>query len=217
MGSFQLLDVVIGTVFVYLSLSLLCSGINEFIAKVLASRAGNLEKWLKFFFGNSGLFQKFQEHALIKGLTQQDKEFRRQTGYEVLDNIINWLTQPGKQPAYISSQTFMLALLDVVALVNPDDGKVASEALVDSSNPNRTSEYFRERVKKLADTAMKQTLLALIDDAGNDIEKLRQNIEGWFNDAMERLSGWYKRRTKLVILVLAIAVSIGLKADTLVG
>ena len=44
MAGFPVLDVVIGLVFVYLSLSLICSGINEWIARLLMSRSRNLEK-----------------------------------------------------------------------------------------------------------------------------------------------------------------------------
>ena len=62
---------------------------------------------------------------------------------------------------------------------------------------------------------MKNTLLSLIDDSGNNIEKVRQNIEGWFDDSMERLSGWYKRRTQVVIFALAIGVSIAMNVDSI--
>jgi hypothetical protein len=69
-------------------------------------------------------------------------------------------------------------------------------------------------VKQLPESDVQRTLLALMDDAGNDINIIRDHIEGWFNDAMERLSGWYKRRTQWVLLALAIGISIGLNVDT---
>src|SRR5262249_51338481 len=41
---------------------------------------------------------------------------------------------------------------------------------------------------------VKSALLTLIDAAGNDVAKARENIENWFNSSMDRVSGWYKRR-----------------------
>ncbi len=206
MAGFQLLDVVIGLVFVYLSLSLICSGINEWIARHLDSRATNLWKWLESFI-DPALFTKFQDHVLIKGLTQPAPTFNSKIGAKIpgsnmLDRYINWLSAPGKKPSYISPHTFTLVLFDIAKLSDPND-------------PNRTLKTIRETVEKLPDGNMKKTLLALIDDSENDIGKVRQNIEGWFDDSMERLSGWYKRRTQVVIFALAIGLSIGMNVDSI--
>jgi hypothetical protein len=105
-----------------------------------------------------------------------------------------------RKPSYIPSRTFALALLDVFTPVGAT---------------SRTIDGLRKSVALLPDTDIKKTMLALIDDAGNDAEKVRQNIEGWFNDAMERLCGWYKQRTKLVLLVLAIAVTLVLNVNSI--
>ena len=43
----------------------------------------------------------------------------------------------------------------------------------------------------------------MIDEAEGDVKKARENIERWFNDAMERVSGWYKRRVQYIILLAA--------------
>ena len=55
----------------------------------------------------------------------------------------------------------------------------------------------------------------LLEDAGNDVNKAQANIEQWFNDAMERVSGWYKRKAQLILFGLALVVSFGLNADTI--
>jgi hypothetical protein len=52
-------------------------------------------------------------------------------------------------------------------------------------------------------------------ETGGDTDRLRQAIEEWFNDSMERVSGWYKRRTQIVSLCCAIVITIGTNADTL--
>src|SRR4051794_30862035 len=92
----QILEIAIGMVFVYLSLSLICSGINEWIAHLLQSRANNLEQWIRDLLSGSGspgqdYWKDFQNHPLIKALYRENKK-----------------------PSYIPSRTFVLALLDVV-------------------------------------------------------------------------------------------------------
>lgn len=207
MAGFLLLDVVIGMVFVYLSLSLICSGVNEWIARHLESRATNLWNWLEAFIKEGEQLTAFKDHALIKGLTQQASSFgskieNRFPGEKLINRYIDWLSALGKKPSYISPHTFALVLFDIVNSGKPID-------------PNRPLESFKTNVQGLPQGDMRKTLLALIDDSGNDIEKVRQNIERWFDDSMERLSGWYKRRTQVVIFALAIGVSIGMNVDSI--
>jgi hypothetical protein len=81
---------------------------------------------------------------------------------------------------------------------------------------------IREGLKKLPDGDTKETLLVLIDKTRREVtsvehqaEAFRRNLEGWFNHAMERVSGWYKRWTQRVLLGLAIIVVVISNADTL--
>jgi hypothetical protein len=60
----------------------------------------------------------------------------------------------------------------------------------------------------------KQALTSLIDAAGSDVAKARENIESWFNTSMDRVSSWYKRRTQIVILIIGILVTVGMNVDT---
>ena len=43
----------------------------------------------------------------------------------------------------------------------------------------------------------------------------RQSVEGWFDDAMDRVSGWYRRRVQVMLWVLAVIVAVTLNADTI--
>jgi hypothetical protein len=75
----------------------------------------------------------------------------------------------------------------------------------------------------------KQSLLALLDKTKREmalvsqeirtgeyaVEKLGANLEGWFNDGMDRFAGWYKRWTRQVSFGVAIVVVIFANADTL--
>ena len=57
-------------------------------------------------------------------------------------------------------------------------------------------------------------LVSLASDAVKDRDQLRAEIEHWFDSAMDRVSGWYKRRTQLVICALSLVVTIGLNVNT---
>lgn len=51
----------------------------------------------------------------------------------------------------------------------------------------------------------------LRDDTG----ALRTRLEAWFDDSMQRVSGWYKRRVQLILACIGLVVAVGLNADAL--
>ena len=98
----------------------------------------------------------------------------------------------GRGPSYMPSRTFAIALLDTL---QNDPGKL------------QPAEGSR---------SVDRVLALLWKEARNDPDQFRANIETWFNDSMERVSGWYKRRTQVLLLIWAAVVTIGTNADTLV-
>jgi len=64
-----------------------------------------------------------------------------------------------------------------------------------------------------------ESLLIGVEEYGekgeNALAQARQNIEKWFDDGMDRLSGWYKRHSQKVALAVGIGVAVVLNADTL--
>jgi hypothetical protein len=97
----------------------------------------------------------------------------------------------GRGPSYIKSRTFAMALLDVVYIDSPRRAEAASDGV-------------------------RRTLALLEREAGGDPVKFRANVETWFNDSMERVSGWYRRRTHVLLLFWAAAITVATNADTLV-
>ena len=67
----------------------------------------------------------------------------------------------------------------------------------------------------LRNQELKTALLTLIDEAQGDIEKARRNIEEWYDGMMDRVSGWYKRRTTVLMLLLGFVVAAVVNADTI--
>ena len=80
-----------------------------------------------------------------------------------------------------------------------------------------SARYVRQMLEALPDQheRMRTLLLTLFDDANNDIEKFKENIEVWFNNGMDRVNGWYKRRSQWVSLGLAATLAVALNVDAI--
>jgi hypothetical protein len=75
--------------------------------------------------------------------------------------------------------------------------------------------YLRQMIEGLHDERMRKVLLALFEDAQNDVEKFKENIEIWFNNSMDRVSGWYKRRSQWVVAALAVTAAVSMNVDAI--
>jgi hypothetical protein len=98
----------------------------------------------------------------------------------------------GRGPSYVPSRTFAMVLLDTL-----------------QNHPGTLPPAEGAR-------SVDRVLALLWKEAKNDPDQFRANVETWFNDSMERVSGWYKRRTQMLLLIWAAVVTIGTNADTLV-
>ena len=111
------------------------------------------------------------------------------------DPMINGLAKDGwfdklikrpSKPSYIPSHYFALALSNV------------SQNFTSPSNPQ-----------------LQKTLATLINPVKGDLEKELATVEKWFNDAMDRVSGWYVRKVQLILLILAFVFVVLLNVDTI--
>jgi hypothetical protein len=66
-----------------------------------------------------------------------------------------------------------------------------------------------------ADTpeSIRRPLLAFLDQAGGDVARFRTSVETWFDLTMDRVSGWYKRRTQIALIIIAVIVTLIANAD----
>src|SRR6266496_1835991 len=91
-------------------------------------------------------------------------------------------------PSYLSARSFAEAVVDLVA---PDSAGVTTMGMVQRS------------VDALPDSmsVFKPSLQALVKNANGDISRFRASVEHWYDDHMDRVSGWYKRRVAKITLV----------------
>jgi hypothetical protein len=146
--------------------------------------------------------------GLFKGTYNDTVQFRMQALFQ---RFWQWLmTGSPKLPTYIPSRNFALAVLDIAAPQDPALGSPPSASI----DQLRNALVGEGRIP--ADSKLGKALLTLIDAAGNDVNKARQNIENWYDSAMDRVSGWYKRRTQFIIFAIGLLVAIAVNADTVV-
>lgn len=78
-----------------------------------------------------------------------------------------------------------------------------------------SARYVRQMLEELPEGRMHDLLLTLFEDAKNDAEKFKENIEIWFNNAMDRVNGWYKRHSQWVVAGLAVFTVIAMNIDAI--
>jgi hypothetical protein len=96
-------------------------------------------------------------------------------------------------PSYIPSDLFAAALTD---LLPRDKSRVPSV-------PEGELDTIRE------------SMGALIDDDSNDLRSTRLILARWFDEAMARVSGTYKRRSQAIAATLAVLICVAANADTI--
>jgi hypothetical protein len=113
--------------------------------------------------------------------------------------LISGMMRGGNHPSYLPGRTFAAAIMD---LVTPAvSGPISLANLVDGINA-------------LPDGDVKKALAALVGNVGGDLTKAQNNIEHWFDDTMDRVSGWYKRTTQIWTIAVAMILTVLANADT---
>ncbi|GAB2489755.1 MAG: hypothetical protein EP311_07870 [Cytophagales bacterium] len=114
--------------------------------------------------------------------------------------LIDGLTAQGRRASYIPSKVFSGVLLD---LVNKKEMPYDLVSLKESVGASDLPEDLKRR------------LLQSISEAKNGLEDVRRDIEGWFNDCMDRISGTYKKKAQFFIVIISTAVVIFLNVDSI--
>jgi hypothetical protein len=214
------LEVAIGMAFIYLLLSLFCTAINEALAGFLGTRAKNLEKGIRSLFtdglktaGIAGsppvtMAEAIYNHGLIQSL------YRSTPG-----EITKWYTRIGSSlPSYIPSGVFASALIDILFPEFHIEAGATTDAPSTGQNAAGRATALTSMLsalEKLPSSKGKEAIVTLVKQANGDIATVRQSFESWYNDGMDRASGWYKRKTQTLLFVIGIIIAVGLNVDSI--
>ena len=199
-----MLDVAIGLFFIYLTLSLLVSGIQELIATVLEWRAKQLKEAIQIILGDNEandpsakqaqkIANDLWNHPLIRSLNQR-KIIRGSVG-----------------PSYISSKMFAATLLEIIQTEYDFNASGTIDDIVESIKENKKLDpEIQRRIYSIALIAQRKAIAS-----ENGIKSLEKEIRIWFDQSMERAYGVYNRNVKGVTLLIGLLVTLAINADTL--
>ncbi|MGZ4382358.1 MAG: hypothetical protein ACXVZ3_13160 [Gaiellaceae bacterium] len=211
MSNFTALEVVIGLTFVYFVLSLVCSAVAETIASLQRTRAKMLVGAIENLLSSSdsvteegkALAQQFWAHPLVQSLIKPRSGASPDPAASQKD---------GKGPAYIPARTFVSALIDLGARNTP---KAQAAAAAEHLNTVIVETKLLDAIEAIPSAPLRQSLLSIYRDVGEEAGAFRDAAEKWYDDSMDRVSGWYKRHIQALLWVIAILVVVFLNVDTL--
>jgi hypothetical protein len=180
-----MLDVAIGMIFVFLLLCLICSAFSELLETFLKKRSKDLEQGIIGLLGDK------------TGLV--DKLYNHGLIFSLYRGTYAEAQKNKTLPSYIPSANFAKALC---AILTPDNTPLSMDTI-------------KATIAAIANPQVKSALTTLANDAANDLAKFRAGLEDWFNSAMDRVSGWYKRRTHVILFFVGFLIAITLNVNSI--
>lgn len=228
------LDVAIGVVFLLLILSMVVSMVNEFIAKIFSWRSENLKEGISNLLSDpdaQALAKLVYDQPLIQSLGRQRKGGDpANPSYIPSRRFAQALTESIKASASAAAAAHGVTrdglILERGGSQSPgtlsrtsehDGGEVSRTGDSGFAIPDidKTLTDIRNLVATLPESAARSSLLLLADRAEGKLGAFEQNVAEWFDDGMDRVSGWYKRKVQTCMFVIALTVAIALNVDIL--
>lgn len=179
------LEVAVGMSFCYATVALTVSTVQEGLASALHLRA----------------------HSLLDGIKTMlnDPEFtglaRQLYGHALVnphdDGASGDQGALKAKPSYIEPVHFAIALVDAIQTI-----------------PGNYTQLGRD-IDALPDPQVRRALLGIYQRAGGDMKQFQEGVAGWFDSAMERVSGEYKRRSLMVSVLLTLLMAIMFNIDSI--
>ena len=186
-----ILDVAIGVIFGFLAVSLVTSTIVEAFNSMFKIRSAALLGGISDLVNDpqfKGLAKALYEHALINPRGSKDKP-------------------KSNKPSYIDKAQFASALLDISGL--------SATATKNPPGLAAIADFQAALQKNLQDPQIKQMMDGIVQRTGGDFERIHNEVAAWFDNAMDRIGGAFKRRTQLASFIIALLVAVAFNIDTL--
>jgi hypothetical protein len=199
------IEVSIGLILVYTLLSIIVSAIHEGLAGLFGWRAAYLERGIRSLLGPT-MTGQFFKHSLIRALKNDDAKLKSK-----------------KMPSYVSAGTFTETVLDIVRKVEPPDESDPSANRPDVSSNDDVLKDLRSRLpsepvpedNEEPSAAPILPALRVFATAAKDLSEFKKRVDGWYEETMDRVRGWYTRFTRLILLVIGAVLVIVINADSI--
>lgn len=146
---------------------------------------------------------KLRARDLWRGLVNLLGEQEATKAYE--HPLVKSLAGAGAMPSYIDTRTLSTAVLDNASI------EVLGKAFASTSNDD---------IAKLAteipdDHPLKTLLQSMTKNSDDAASYLHKQLSDWFNEGMDRISGWYKRKSQIMVFVIASILTVAVNANTI--
>jgi hypothetical protein len=111
--------------------------------------------------------------------------------------LIVGMAQQGRMPSYIPSAIFARAF---ISTLTARYGKAQTAAML---------------LSKVGNDGLSRTLLAIMGEGPDNVAALEAAVRIWYDTVMERTSGWYKRRSQLVLFCVGLFYACAMNIDAL--
>jgi hypothetical protein len=207
------LDVVISLVFIYLLYSLLVTTIQEIIATRFGFRAKILQRAVFRMLEDENKFASRFKSVIYLFKKSGNGGEKNTTSFEFYDHpLIKFLGEgtTHSKPAYINKETFSKVLID---LLRGKDFKPGDDikSLIQKSLDEGKTIWGNSNISD-------QTIIYLKSiwaDADGDFPKFKKNLENWFDETMDRASGWYKKHTQVILFFVGFTIAAVFNVDTI--
>jgi hypothetical protein len=201
------LDVAIGLIFTFLAFSLAVSAIVEAIASFFKLRSSNLLQGVQDLLNDpdfKGLALNLYNHALINprepgtgvaaALPSAGAPAPRPTQQPATD--IKAVKMGSQRPAYIDPKQFAAAMVDILKLADRD-----------VNGAKKTLQGMKDEIAKIDNPQLRQLLNGIVDRTDGDLQKVQTELAGWFDNAMDRVGGAYKRKIQFWGFIIALVMA----------
>jgi hypothetical protein len=179
------LEVAIGLTFCYAAVALIVSTLQEAIASLLRLRARTLLEGVKTMLNDPNY------NALARALYSHALVNPHDDGTAADERALKF------KPSYIEPKLFAIAPLVTIQCLPGDWIRLGRD------------------IDAIGDEQVRRALQSIYQQANGDLARMQAGIAGWFDSAMERVSGAYKRKSLMVSLALSLLLAILFNIDSI--
>ncbi|HEU5165248.1 MAG TPA: hypothetical protein VFU29_06900 [Chitinophagaceae bacterium] len=184
-----IIQIVISVLVIYLIFSVMVFVIVEWFTMIIRLRGKMLR---------DALFNLFNDIKEKKGMGERLYNHPQ----------IEKLMRDHKLPSYIPATNVTLALIDLIKSEKaPDANDLPNE-------DEKTYQQFKQGLLQLEDGPLKKLLTSITGHSRN-LAFLTISIEKWYNEYMDRVTGWYKVHVRNIVLVVSALVTLAFNIDTI--
>ncbi|MCP3932804.1 MAG: hypothetical protein GY705_27340 [Bacteroidetes bacterium] len=120
-------------------------------------------------------------------------EFKENALYQHLSSKFG---KKRRSPSYISAPSFRVILMDIIMKGEGWD-------------------KLEEKIEEIPDENLRKVLYQLLRESDYRLDVFKLKLENWYDDVMDRASGWYKRNAQKILIFIGLFIAVAFNADTL--